>query len=63
MGAIEQVKFGIIRYGNASSYHILGIKKDPNLNIKFIVAYDINEKNLNHVSKRNYILKDFLPVI
>ena len=49
----DLVKFGIMGCGTASSYHILGIKKDPNPNIKFVAAYDINERNLNRVSKRN----------
>jgi len=53
MGVMEQIKFGIIGCGTASSYHILGIKKDPNPNIKLIAAYDINERNLNRVAKRN----------
>ena len=47
------VKFGILGCGNASSYHTLGIKKDPNPNIKFIAAFDIDEKNLNRVAIRN----------
>lgn len=50
---MEMVKFGIVGCGNASNYHTLGIKKDPNPNMKFIAAYDINEKNLNRVAKRN----------
>ncbi|MFX1304233.1 MAG: Gfo/Idh/MocA family protein [Promethearchaeota archaeon] len=50
---MELVKFGILGCGNASNFHILGIKKDHNPNIKFIAAYDINENNLNRVSKRN----------
>ncbi len=50
---MEMVKFGILGCGNASNYHTLGIKKDPNPNIKFIAAYDINERNLNRVAKRN----------
>ncbi|MFX0104403.1 MAG: Gfo/Idh/MocA family protein [Candidatus Hodarchaeota archaeon] len=62
---MEMVKFGILGCGNASNYHTLGIKKDPNPNIKFIAAYDINEKNLNRVAKRNKLtpytdLDDFL---
>ncbi|MFX1573570.1 MAG: Gfo/Idh/MocA family protein [Promethearchaeota archaeon] len=50
---MDIVKFGIVGCGNASNYHILGNKKDPNPKIKFIAAYDINEKNLLRVSKRN----------
>ncbi|MFX1309806.1 MAG: Gfo/Idh/MocA family protein [Promethearchaeota archaeon] len=50
---MEFIKFGIIGCGNASNYHILGIKKDPNPNIKFVAAYDTNERNLNRVAKRN----------
>jgi predicted dehydrogenase len=62
---MEMVKFGILGCGNASNYHTLGIKKDPNPNMKFIAAYDINEKNLNRVAKRNKLtpytdLDDFL---
>ena len=53
---MDLVKFGIIGCGNASSYHILGIKKDPNPNIKFVAAYDVNERNLNRVAKRNKLL-------
>ncbi|MFX1378754.1 MAG: Gfo/Idh/MocA family protein [Promethearchaeota archaeon] len=47
------VKFGILGCGNASNFHTLGVKRDPKPNIKFISAYDINEKNLNRVAKRN----------
>ncbi|MFX1567453.1 MAG: Gfo/Idh/MocA family protein [Promethearchaeota archaeon] len=50
---MDYVKFGIIGCGNASGYHTLGIKKDPKPNIKFVAAYDINERNLNRVSRRN----------
>ncbi|MFX1592232.1 MAG: Gfo/Idh/MocA family protein [Promethearchaeota archaeon] len=50
---MEFIKFGIIGCGNASNYHILGIKKDSNPNIKFVAAYDTNERNLNRVAKRN----------
>jgi len=50
---MEMVRFGILGCGNASNFHTLGIKKDPTPNIKFVAAYDINEKNLNRVAKRN----------
>lgn len=62
---MDFVKFGIIGCGNASSYHTLGIKKDPNPNVKFIAAYDVNERNLLRFAKRNKLkpysdLDDFL---
>ncbi|MFX0021434.1 MAG: Gfo/Idh/MocA family protein [Candidatus Hermodarchaeota archaeon] len=50
---MEMVRFGILGCGNASNFHTSGIKKDPAPNIKFVAAYDINEKNLNRVAKRN----------
>jgi myo-inositol 2-dehydrogenase/D-chiro-inositol 1-dehydrogenase len=53
---MHMVKFGILGCGNASNFHTLGIKKDPEPNIKFVAAYDINEKSLNRVAKRNKLL-------
>jgi len=50
---MEQVKFGIIGCGNAAMFHALGIKKDPNPNIKFVAAFDVNERSVNRLSKRN----------
>jgi predicted dehydrogenase len=50
---MKTVNFGIIGCGVASSFHILGVKKDPHPNIKFTSAHDINEKNLQRVAKRN----------
>lgn len=50
---MEIIKFGIMGCGSASNFHILGNKKDPNPNIKFVAAYDINENNLNRVTKRH----------
>ena len=50
---MEQVKFGIIGCGNAATFHALGIKKDPNPNMRFVAAFDINERSVNRLSKRN----------
>ena len=50
---MEFIKFGVIGCGNASNYHILGIKEETNSNIKFVSAIDINERNLNRVAKCN----------
>ena len=33
---MDLVKFGKIGYGNASMYHTLGVKKDPNPYLEFI---------------------------
>ncbi len=50
---MDLVKFGIIGCGNASMFHTWGVKRDPNPNLKFIAAYNINEQKLNRCSKRN----------
>ncbi|MFX0025480.1 MAG: Gfo/Idh/MocA family protein [Candidatus Hermodarchaeota archaeon] len=46
---MDFVKFGIIGTGAVWGYHRLGAKNNPK--IKFISAYDTNEKNLNRAAK------------
>lgn len=60
---MDYVKFGIIGTGAVWGFHKLGSKKNPK--IKFISAYDIDERKLNRVAKYSKletysILEDFL---
>jgi len=62
---LDLVKFGIIGCGGAATFHVLGARKDPNPNMEFIAAYDINENQLKRFSKRYKLtpynnLEDFL---
>ncbi|MHA1265226.1 MAG: Gfo/Idh/MocA family protein [Candidatus Helarchaeota archaeon] len=45
------MKFGIIGCGNAASFHVLANKRSSKL--KFVAAYDINEKILKRFTKRH----------
>ncbi len=45
------VKFGIIGCGQAASFHLSASRNNPRL--KFIAAYDVDEKKLGRFSKRN----------
>jgi predicted dehydrogenase len=49
---MELVKFGIIGCGAAATFHVLGTKKDLNPNLKYVAAYDINDKNLKKLTRR-----------
>lgn len=49
--SMDLVRFGIIGCGNAASFHVLANKQNPKL--KFIAAYDINEKVLKRFTKRH----------
>ena len=44
------VKFGLIGCGNAGSMHAIAVKRSPEL--KFVAAYDVNEKVLKRFAKR-----------
>lgn len=60
---MDYVKFGIIGTGAVWGFHKLGSKKNPK--IKFISAYDIDERKLKRVAKYSKletysILEDFL---
>jgi UDP-N-acetylglucosamine 3-dehydrogenase len=60
---MDYVKFGIIGTGAVWGFHKLGSKKNPK--IKFISAYDIDERKLNRVAKYSKLeiystLEDFL---
>jgi predicted dehydrogenase len=46
-----QIKFGVIGCGNAAYFHMLPFKSLPNANLKFVAAYDVNEKSANQIGK------------
>ncbi|MFB0562025.1 MAG: Gfo/Idh/MocA family protein [Candidatus Lokiarchaeia archaeon] len=59
------VKFGIIGCGMASMFHTLAFKNVSNPKVKFVAAYDVNEKVLTRFSKKNKLtpynsLEEFL---
>jgi len=62
---MDIVKFGILGCGSAATFHTLGIKRDPDPNLEFIAAHDVNEKKLRSFAKRKKMtpytnLDDFL---
>jgi predicted dehydrogenase len=48
---MEFVKFGVIGCGNAATFHAMANKTNPNL--KFVAAYDIDEKAVNRFAKKH----------
>ncbi len=45
------VRMGVIGCGDAANFHFLGVKGDPNPNIKFVSAFDVNEQIVNKFGK------------
>lgn len=49
---MDLVKIGIMGCGDAATFHSLAFKQRPNPKVKYIAAFDKDEKNLKRVAKR-----------
>ncbi|MFX0087031.1 MAG: Gfo/Idh/MocA family protein [Candidatus Hodarchaeota archaeon] len=50
---MDYVNFGVVGCGMAGSFHVLGVKNYPNAKLRYIAAYDVNERNLKRFTRRN----------
>ena len=53
---MEPIKFGIIGCGMAARFHIMAFRNTPNPILKFVAAYDINEKGLTKFCKYHKLI-------